>query len=76
MPSILVTPPINKRGQHVIDNKLRIMDELQIARSQNERSIRVERSGAFHVPVLSITSEAYEEFKHRMHGTDIRLEDS
>jgi hypothetical protein len=75
MMKIVVRPPISKKGQHVIDNTLKIMDELNIDRSNDESRIVVESSGEFRVPVQSITPEAFSNLKNRMHGTEIQLED-
>jgi hypothetical protein len=75
MMRIVVRPPISKKGQHVIDNTLKIMDELNIDRSNDESKIAVESSGEFRVPVQSITPEAFSNLKNRMHGTEIQLED-
>jgi hypothetical protein len=74
MMRIVVRPPISKKGQHVIDNTLKIMDELNIDRSNDESRIVVESSGEFRVPVQSITPEAFSNLKDRMHGTEIQLE--
>ena len=71
----VVKPPISKKGQHVLDNTLKIMDELNIDRSNDESKIAVESSGEFRVPIQSITPEAFSNLKNRMHGTEIQLED-
>lgn len=75
MTRIIVRPPIGRKGQHIIDNPLKIMDELNIDRTDDESKIAVESSGEFRVPVQSITPEAFSNIKNRMHGTEIQLED-
>lgn len=75
MMRIVVRPPISKKGQHIIDNTLKIMDELNIDRTKDESKIAVESSGEFRVPVQSITPEAFSNLKNRMHGAAIQLED-